>query len=169
MKTLKILIVSLFAATAAQAATLNDIKGDVRVSHGEGFTAVKSSAEVGPGDKIKVGQKAGVKLVYSDGCSISIPAGALATVAKQSPCSFRAQLISQGQNPDQVCQGSLDPLCCSVDANPGACWWLPAGFIGVGGGIAAALASQQSSSSSFIPPIVNPPLPSTVTGQNTAQ
>jgi hypothetical protein len=169
MKTLKILIVSLFAAGTAHAATLSDIKGDVRVSHGEGYVAVKGSAEVVPGDKIKVGQKAGVKLVYSDGCSLNVPAGALATVAKQSPCSYRAQLINQGQNPDEVCHGSFDPLCCSVDNNPGACWWLPLGFVGVGGGIAAALASQSSSSSSFIPPIVNPPLPSTATGTTSAQ
>jgi hypothetical protein len=176
MKTLKILIVSLFAAGTAHAATLSDIKGDVRVSHGEGFVAVKGSTEVAPGDKIKVGQKAGVKLVYSDGCSLNVPAGALATVAKQSPCSYRAQLINQGQNPYEVClPDSFDPRCCFPDDNnPNHQFSLPAcGVIltglGVFAGIPAALATSSNSRSIFIPPVVNPPAAATTTGQSSAQ
>ncbi len=162
MKTLQILMVAVLASSAAHAAALNDIKGDVRVSHGAGFVKVDGSAEVAPGDKIKVGQKAAVKLVYSDGCSINVPAGALATVAKQSPCSYRAQLITQGVDPSDVCTpDSLDPRCCFPDAygrsSPAACGVVALAFAGVGGGIAAALATQQSSYSTFIPPVVTVP------------
>lgn len=156
MKTLKFLMVALVASSAAHATSLNNVKGDVLISHGAGFAKVDGSADLAPGDKIKVGRKAAANLVYSDGCKVSIPAGALATVAKQSPCSFRAQLIGQGANPDDVCRDSLDPRCCSPE-NPSACGLVALGAAGVGGGIAAALASQSNSSSGFIPPIVNRP------------
>lgn len=157
MKPLKFVLVALLASSAAHATSLTDITGDVRVSHGAGFVKVDDSATLAPGDKIKVGKKAAAKLVYSDGCSVSVPAGALATVAKQSPCSFRAQLISRGESPEDVCRDSLDPRCCSPE-NPAACGLVAGlGIAGVGGGIAAALASQSNSSSAFIPPIVNNP------------
>ncbi len=169
MKTLKILIISLFAAGAAHAATLSDIKGDVRVSHGEGFVAVKGSAEVEPGAKIKVGQKAGVKLVYSDGCSINVPAGALATVAKQSPCSYRAQLITRGLDPSDVClPDSFDPRCCFPDDNdPNHQFSLPAcgvvlTSLGVLAGLPAALTSTGASTT------FSGPIPRTCTQAPTA-
>ncbi len=165
MKTLQILMVAVLASSAAHAAALNDIKGDVRVSHGAGFVKVDGSAEVAPGDKIKVGRKAAVKLVYSDGCSINVPAGALATVAKQSPCSYRAQLITRGVDPSDVClPDSFDPRCCFPDDNnPNHQFSIPAcgvilTSVGVFGGIAAAVASQTSTSSTFIPPVVTPPV-----------
>ncbi len=162
MKTLKILVIAFFASSTAHAASLSDVKGDVRVSHGAGFAKVDGSAEVAPGDKIKVGRNATAKLVYSDGCSISVPAGALATVAKQSPCSYRAQLINAGQDPDGACRNSLDPRCCFAfsdannDGNPLACGLFLVAGVGVPGGIAAALATQQSSFSTFIPAGTNP-------------
>ncbi len=156
MKTLKILMVALFASSTAHAASLSDVKGDVRVSHGAGFVKVDGSTELAPGDKIKAGKKAAAKLVYSDGCSVTVPAGALATVAKQSPCSFRAQLISHGQSPDDVCRDSVDPRCCFPDeygrSNPAACGLVALAVAGVGGGIAAAIASQPTTFSTFIPP-----------------
>ncbi len=162
MKTLKILMVALFASSTAHAASLSDVKGDVRVSHGAGFAKVGGSAEVAPGDKIKVGRKAAAKLVYSDGCSISVPAGALATVAKQSPCSYRAQLITTGLNPFDVCTpDSFDPRCCFPDDNNHQVSLPACGVIltslGVAGGIAAAVATSQHSYSTFIPPVVTKP------------
>jgi hypothetical protein len=151
-------MVALLASSTAHAAALSDIKGDVLVNHGAGFAKFDKSIDLAPGDKIKVGKKATAKLVYSDGCSVTIPGGALATVAKQSPCSFRAQLTGRGESPEDVCRDSVDPRCCGVGDNVAACGLLVGGIAGVGGGIAAALATQQHSYSTFIPPAgVTPP------------
>lgn len=136
MKTLKILIAAMFASSAAHAATLQDVRGDVLVSHGSGFVAANPGAELAPGDRIKVGRKGGARLVYSDGCSVPVSAGGLSMVSKQSPCSFKAQ-------------AGGETFCTDANLFENPCFLI--GALGVAGvaGAAAAVASSYNSNSTF--------------------
>lgn len=92
MKVDKIFILAaLVASGSAQAASLVDAKGQVWVGREKGFDLVQGAAELSPGDKVKVGSKSVARVVYPDGCSVTVKANSLATVAKYSPCSFSAQ------------------------------------------------------------------------------
>jgi hypothetical protein len=93
MKVDKIFILAaLVASGSAQAASLVDAKGQVWVGREKGFDLVQGAAELSPGDKVKVGSKSVARVVYPDGCSVTVKANSLATVAKHSPCSFNAQV-----------------------------------------------------------------------------
>ncbi|MBG0799966.1 hypothetical protein IYW40_00250 [Methylocystis sp. H4A] len=92
MKVGKIFILAAMVASgSAQAASLVDAKGQVWVGREKGFDLVQGAAELSPGDKVKVGSKSVARVVYPDGCSVTVKANSLATVAKHSPCSFSAQ------------------------------------------------------------------------------
>ena len=84
-------LAAMIASGSAQAASLVDAKGQVWVGREKGFDLVEGAAELSPGDKIKVGKKSVARIVYPDGCSVTVGANSLATVAKHSPCSFSAQ------------------------------------------------------------------------------
>lgn len=93
MKVNKIFILAaMVAGGSAQAASLVDAKGQVWVGREKGFDLVQGAAELSPGDKVKVGSKSVARVVYPDGCSVTVKANSLATVAKHSPCSFNAQV-----------------------------------------------------------------------------
>ncbi|NUJ81657.1 hypothetical protein HUN39_16820 [Methylocystis sp. FS] len=93
MKVGKIFILAAMVASgSAQAASLVDAKGQVWVGREKGFDLVQGAAELSPGDKVKVGSKSVARVVYPDGCSVTVKANSLATVAKHSPCSFSAQV-----------------------------------------------------------------------------
>jgi len=92
MKVDKIFILAAMGAGgSAQAASLADAKGPVWVGREKGFNLVQGAAELSPGDKIKVGSKSLARIVYPDGCSVTLRANSLTTIAKHSPCSFSAQ------------------------------------------------------------------------------
>jgi len=92
MKVDKIFVLAAMVASgSAQAASLVDAKGQVWVGREKGFDLVQGAAELSPGDKVKVGSKSVARVVYPDGCSVTVKANSLATVAKHSPCSFSAQ------------------------------------------------------------------------------
>jgi hypothetical protein len=86
------ILAALIASGSAQAASLADAQGQVWVGRENGFTLAQGAAELSPGDRVKVGAKSLARIVYPDGCSVSLGANSLATVAKHSPCSFRAQV-----------------------------------------------------------------------------
>ncbi|MGJ0512808.1 hypothetical protein [Methylocystis sp.] len=93
MKVDKIFILAAMVASgSAQAASLVEAKGQVWVGREKGFDLVQGAAELSPGDKVKVGSKSVARVVYPDGCSVTVKANSLATVAKHSPCSFSAQV-----------------------------------------------------------------------------
>jgi hypothetical protein len=146
MKLDKMLVMAaLLASGVAKAASLENAEGDVRVNPGPGFAAVQGSAELAPGDKIKVGRKGAARLVYDDKCAEKLPAGSLTTVARHSPCSFIAADLPYTKGAPYV------PL-----AEEGDPWWLGAGALGLGGIAAGALIASNSSNSSppFFPPFV---------------
>lgn len=91
MKVAKIFVAALLASGSAQAASLEDVQGDVWVGRDNGFTPIRGSGDLSPGDKIKIGSKSFARIVYPDGCKVNLRASSLSTVAKHSPCSFSAQ------------------------------------------------------------------------------
>jgi hypothetical protein len=156
---------ALLASGAATAASLENAAGDVRVSRGKGFAAVGGSAQLLPGDKIKVGRKGAARLVYPDGCGVNVRANSLMTVAKQSPCSFSAR-ASDWNDLELICarDNPSDPRCCAPEyarENPldpvcGDPWPVLGGLAGLGAmaGVAvAAQGSQHSTATGFFPPI----------------
>lgn len=136
MKVDKIFILAAMVASgSAQAASLVDAKGQVWVGREKGFDLVQGAAELSPGDKVKVGSKSVARVVYPDGCSVTVKANSLATVAKHSPCSFSAQ-------------------AGGADGDLGGNMLIGAGGAAVvGGALAGAgiLASGNNSNAQFIP------------------
>lgn len=86
VKVAKVFVAALLANGAAHAASLEDVQGDVWVGQDKGFRAVLGPEDVSPGDKIKVGSKSLARIVYPDGCRVTLRANSLATVAEHSPC-----------------------------------------------------------------------------------
>jgi hypothetical protein len=129
-----LLLAALLASSSANATSLEGVEGDVWVSSGKGFSAVRDSTELVPGDRIRVGRRGLARIIYPDGCSVNVRSNSLATVAKHSPCSF----VGQAGGPPQG-----DPL----DATSGNGWIAGAGLVATGGGIAALLATRPSGSS----------------------
>lgn len=130
-----LLLAALLAGSAAHATSLEGVEGDVWVSSGKGFSAVRGSTELVPGDRIKVGRRGLARIIYPDGCSVNVRSNSLATVAKHSPCSF----VGQAGGPPQG-----NPLDATSSNNG---WIAGAGLVATGGGIAALLATRPSGSS----------------------
>ena len=144
MKLDKILVMAaLLASGVARAASLENAEGDVRVNQGPGFAAVQGSAELAPGDKIKLGRKGAARLVYDDQCTVKLPAGSLSTVARHSPCSFKAIAGDKG-----CLLRSARRALRSVGGSAGDPWWLGVGALGLGGLAAGVLVATNSNNGS---------------------
>ena len=84
-------------AGGAGVAQLGSVKGDVRISEGSGLAAARSGAELQAGDRI-VARSGSAALRYADGCVVTVPAGAMATIGAASPCAGGAGLINPGSS-----------------------------------------------------------------------
>lgn len=142
------MLAALLASGSAQAASLEDVRGDVWIGRENGFSLVNGATELAPGDKIKVGRKGVARLVYSDGCSVNVGANSLTRVAKHSPCSFNAQVI--------------DPSGSSLSNNQWGAIGL--GIAAAGGGLFAGLASRGGGGTQLVPVPIRVSLPSTPPG-----
>ncbi len=120
-------VASIVASTAANAAMLENIAGGVKVNHGEGFSSLKGSTDLAPGDRVMVGKGGSASLVYADGCRVKLTSG-VTTIPATSPCAWRAQA------------GGIDNPLGGI--NP----YYAAGALAVVGGTAAALALSNNSS-----------------------
>jgi hypothetical protein len=129
------MLAALLASGSAQAASLEGARGDVWIGRDKGFSLVNGSAELSPGDKIKVGTKGVARLVYADGCSVNVGANSLTRVAKHSPCSFSAQFGG--------------PSGSSLSDNQWGA--IGMGVVAAGGGLAAGLASRGGGGTQLIP------------------
>lgn len=96
MKGAKFFMAALLANGAAHAASLEDVQGDVWVGQDKGFRAVLGPENLSPGDKVKVGSKSLARIVYPDGCRVTLRANSLATVAEHSPCSESSASVCEG-------------------------------------------------------------------------
>jgi hypothetical protein len=71
---------------AEATATIQVIEGTLAIRNGEGFVQVATSAEAPIGSEVMANPKGAGKVVYPDGCEISITPGLLYTVQAVSPC-----------------------------------------------------------------------------------
>lgn len=94
------------AATMARAATLEAIQGEVLVNRGGGYRFVSGTVELKPGDMVIANGGGAAQLSYGDGCSVSIQAGSVATVAEQSPCPTQTNTGTQGLSPGTLAVGA---------------------------------------------------------------
>lgn len=85
----------LLLGTAADAATLAGIKGQVMVNTGGGYQAVSGSLSLNPGDLVMAGPGGGATLSFEDGCVASVLPGAVVAIGQQSPCVTQVQAQSQ--------------------------------------------------------------------------
>lgn len=129
----------LFVATAAQAATLYPIEGELLVSGGDGFRAVVEPANLKPGDTVIARSGARATLVYADGCKIAVDFGDLVSVLEKSPCIKKGGTNKGRSKTDWATQTSR-----ASDGTP--YWALGLGATALIGGAALALAGSGGSS-----------------------
>jgi hypothetical protein len=83
-------VVATLTATAAQAALLTGVEGQVSVNRGNGFERVTAPTDVKPGDRVMVGPAGNAKIVYNEACTARIQASTVIVVAKTVPCQLSA-------------------------------------------------------------------------------
>jgi hypothetical protein len=84
------------AAQAAEpAATLTAVKGAGVIGAGSGFTPAKAGAALEAGDRV-VAKAGELSLRYADGCTVTVPANGMATIAGRSPCAGGPGLVQAG-------------------------------------------------------------------------
>lgn len=93
-------------AKTAHAATLEAIQGEVLVNRGGGYRFVSGTLELKPGDMIIANGGGAAQLSYGDGCSVSVQAGGVVTVAEQSPCATQTNAGTQGLTPSTLAVGA---------------------------------------------------------------
>ena len=86
----------MMATNVAQAAMVYPITGQILINQGSGFREISKATELKQGDNIMANPGGIAKLSYSDGCSINIKAGAVATAQAQSPCALQNGQITEG-------------------------------------------------------------------------
>ena len=116
-------------SSVAQAAVLSVASGDVRVNRGNGYSVVRGSSDLQPGDLVMLDGQSKAKLTYADGCAVSVRAGSVTAVGAKSPCSqMTAQAGPGGQAPAVLGVLLGNPVV------------LMGGALAVAGGAAAAVA-----------------------------
>jgi hypothetical protein len=78
---------SVLVASAASAATVQPVNGQVSINQGQGFKKLDGSFEAKVGDSIMVSPGGSAKVSYEDGCAIQVKPGAVMTIAELSPCA----------------------------------------------------------------------------------
>lgn len=78
---------SFLAGSAAWAATIEPVNGDVSVNQGQGFKKLDSAFEAKVGDAVMVSPGGAAKVSYADGCAIALKPGAVMVIAALSPCA----------------------------------------------------------------------------------
>jgi len=77
----------LLAGSAASAATIAPVKGDVSLNQGQGFKKLDAAFEAKVGDAVMVSPGGSAKVSYADGCAIELKPGAVMVITELSPCA----------------------------------------------------------------------------------
>ena len=80
------LCAAIVSPSAFAATTVDDISGVVMISRGSGYTRIAQPTPVRPGDTIMAQRSGSAKLVYDDGCEVSIEPNTLVVVQETPPC-----------------------------------------------------------------------------------
>jgi hypothetical protein len=71
---------------ALQAAQLDGIKGRIFVSQGAGYRVASAPIRLDPGDSVLANPNSSARVVFDDGCVVSIQPGMVFSVPETSPC-----------------------------------------------------------------------------------
>ncbi|WP_139251537.1 hypothetical protein [Kaistia soli] len=88
-------ILAVGLVSAASAATLSGVSGPVLVDSGKGFVKISANAEVAPGSRVMISKGGQAVLAYADGCSKTLGANTITTVAGSGACNAPAQVAGQ--------------------------------------------------------------------------
>ena len=82
------LFVALLACSvgSVNAATIENISGVVMVNKGNGFKKVSTSQQVGTGDSVLAQSGGSARIVYANGCSITVEPGNVQPVVPEDLC-----------------------------------------------------------------------------------
>ena len=116
---------SLLVSSAAGAASLSEVRGQVLVNTGSGFQPAGAGAGVSPGTAVMVKGRGSAALSYDDGCVVKVASGAVITVSKMSPCA------SRGASAGKVIDGVPDDVLAQAGGG--------AGPLGTGVGVAGVV------------------------------
>jgi hypothetical protein len=75
------------AGTSLEAATLEDIQGEVLVDRGGGFDIVSGPTTLSPGNTVIANPGSQAQIVYDSTCKVPVVPGAVVAVHNQSPCN----------------------------------------------------------------------------------
>ena len=85
-----LLVISLIFGSAAHAATVKTIEGNVLINRGNGYESVGGTAQAQVGDSIMVRTDGVAQIIYADGCAVIVQAGSVVSVGPPSSCKTRA-------------------------------------------------------------------------------
>lgn len=89
---------SLLAATAAPAATIQPVQGQVSINQGQGFQPANGVTEAKEGDSLIVSPGGSATVSYADGCKVGLQPGAVMVIAALSPCASGSYAQEQDQS-----------------------------------------------------------------------
>jgi hypothetical protein len=78
---------SFLVGSAAWAATVQPVAGEVSVNQGQGFKKLDSAFDAKAGDAVMVSPGGSAKVSYPDGCAVDLKPGAVMVIAELSPCA----------------------------------------------------------------------------------
>lgn len=128
-------------ATAAQAATVTVTQGEVMLSRGDGYEAVRGKAEVLAGDSIVAKPGGAAKVSFSNGCSVFLAMGMVYSVPPEPPCGVQnaSTMVSSPATPGNWASGTQTVAAGDQSPNLAAgTQTLPAGDASTGVQVAAA-------------------------------
>ena len=115
------------ALTAAEAATLQSIQGEVLVSHGNGYSLVRGSAQLNAGDSVFANPGGAAKIVYEDGCVVAVEAGSVLYVGPSSPCIETGSVSTSEASPIFEVDGTTLVIGGAVVGSGALAWALLSG------------------------------------------
>jgi hypothetical protein len=86
------LLAGLLLSSAAFAATLQPLQGEVLINHGAGYQSVTQQTVAAVGDSVMVNKDGSAQIVYNEQCSVAVRPGNVVTVAAEPPCPKTAWL-----------------------------------------------------------------------------
>jgi hypothetical protein len=131
------LLAALPVSSAAFAATVQPIQGNVLINRGAGYQSVTQQIVATVGDAVMVSKDGSALVVYDDQCSISVKPGNVVTVAAVPPCQKTARLASDAERMNLGGRPCGDKGFCEPPPEDRS--WSPLAVIGAAAAVAGGL------------------------------
>ncbi len=118
------------AAAQGTEATLEDLSGKVLMNKGDGLVSGKAGASLADGDRIVTLDKAGAKIVFPDGCSVTLEENMIFVINSRLGC----KALPVASNPTPA---AVSGLTASQELFIGVAW------VGAGAGIGNAYVNRN--------------------------